>query len=86
MTWRAISARPYPEVLFRALGTEIVKQKAGEGDREAQWSLGFWLVMEADGGAGMGTPLGTARRSPKADVGFALCTARFPVAHKTEVR
>jgi len=62
-----------PMVLFDALGVENLRQRAVEGDREAQFSLGCWLVCEADGAAG--TPLGTASRSPKADVGFALRTA-----------
>jgi len=26
-----------------------VKRKAAAGDREAQWTLGYWLVTEADG-------------------------------------
>ena len=56
-----------PCVLVRALGAEIVKRRAGEGDREAQWSQGSQLMCEADGGAGM--PLGSGGRSPKADVG-----------------
>ena len=62
-----------PAVLFRALGAETVKQRAAEGDREAQWTRGYQLLTEAEGAAG--TPLGTAGRSPKADVGFAFCTA-----------
>jgi hypothetical protein len=74
---------PDPAVLFRALGPEILKQRAAEGDREAQFTLGCRLVSEADGLAG---PLGTAGRSQQADVGFALCTAHVPVAHKTEWR
>ena len=65
-----------PNVLFRALGAEIVKQRAGAGDREAQWTLGVQLVNEADGGAG--TKLGAGGRSPKADVGFAHGIAKFP--------
>jgi hypothetical protein len=59
-----------------------VKQRAGEGDKEAQWSMGFWLTREAEGVAG--TPLGTASRSSKADVGLALRTAQFLVARKAE--
>jgi len=57
-----------PGILFRSLGANVVKQRAGEGDREAQWSLGGLLLMEADGDSG--APLGTAGRSPKTDVGL----------------
>ena len=70
--------------LFGALGAENVKRKADEGDREAQFSQGYRLMCEADGA--VGAPLGTAGRSPKADVGFARCTAQFPVAYQTEMR
>jgi len=84
MMWRAISAWPDPSVLFEALGVELVMQRVAEGDREAQWSLGYWLVSEADGGAVM--PLGAASRSSQADVGFEVCTARFPIAHRTDMR
>ena len=62
-----------------------MKQKAGEGDREAQWSQGFRLVSEADRAAGA-THLGAAGRSAKAEVGLALCTAQLSVAHQTETR
>ena len=72
-----------PTVLTRALGTpEIVRQRAAAGDREAQFSLGYYLMLVADGGAGR--PLGVAGRSPKADVRLAICTAQFPVAYQTE--
>jgi hypothetical protein len=67
----------HPFVLFRALGVEIVVQKAFAGDREAQWSRGYQLVSDADRAAG-GTTLGTSGRSRKVDVGFALRTAQFP--------
>jgi len=66
---------------FGALGAENVKRMADEGDAAAQYSQGYRLLCEA-GAAGM--PLGMTR-STKADVGFALCTAQFPVAHQTEV-
>jgi hypothetical protein len=56
-------------VMFQALGFENVKRKAGEGNREAQYSMGMWLVTEAEGGEGQ---LGASGRSPKADVGSAL--------------
>jgi len=65
-----------PNVLFRALGAEVVEQRAGAGDREAQFSHGYRLLWEADGGAG--TKLGAGGRSPKADVGFAHGIAKFP--------
>ena len=67
--WTTQAADPY--VLLNALGAETVKQRAGEGDREAQFSLGCWLMNEAGVWA---TPLGAGDRSPKADVGLALCT------------
>ena len=73
MTWRAISAWPNPSVLVEALGAEVVKQRAAEGEGEAQFSQGFMLVSEADGDVGL--LLGVSGRSPMADVGFALCTA-----------
>jgi len=47
ITWRAISAWPDPSALFRALGAETVRRRAGEGDREAQWSLGCCLLAGA---------------------------------------
>ena len=72
-----------PWVLVRALGAGILKHRAGEGDREAQYSQGYSLMSDA---GVPGTPLGAAGRSPKADVGLALCTALFPVAHPTEMR
>ena len=65
-----------PWVLVRAVGAEIVRQRARAGDREAQFSQGYKLVSDAD--EGVGTMLGEGGRSPKADVGFALCTAQFP--------
>ena len=58
-----------PSALFNALGVAGVKRKAGEGDREAQWSLGSWLVAVEANNRGEGEPLGTAGRSPM-DVGF----------------
>ena len=69
-----------PKVLFRAHGYEIVKLRAGAGDREAQFSQGFRLVYEADRAAGA-TSLGASGRSPEAYVGFALCSHSFPVSH-----
>jgi len=64
---------------FRAIGAENVKRMAGEGDGGAQYSQGYRLPSEAEGATG--TPLGTAGRSPWADVGFAPHS--FPVAHQT---
>jgi hypothetical protein len=63
-----------------------MNRKAAEGDREAQFSLGCLLGSEAREAAG--TPPGTRFRSPKADVGFAFCTANFrcPLTHQTETR
>ena len=71
--------RAEPSALFRALGANIVKQRASAGDREAQFSQGFKLVSDADGAAGA-TALGAAGKSLSADVGLTLCTAH-PVAH-----
>jgi len=65
-----------PSVLFRALGADIVWQRAGAGDMEAQWSLGYPLVNHADQTAGA-TNMGEGGRSLHADVGFARCAARF---------
>ena len=61
-----------PNDLFQSTGPEILKTRADRGDREAQYTLGYWLVSEAEGPAA--TRLGTAGRSPKADVGLALYT------------
>jgi len=72
-------------LLLRALGAETVKQRAGEGDMEAQWSWSCRLLGESAGAEG--TPLSAAAgTSPKADVGFALCTALFPFAHQIATR
>ena len=79
MTWRAISAWPYPSALFEALGAEVVKQRAANGEGEAQFTQGCMLVSRADGGDG--SPLGSSGRSPQADVGLELCTALISVAH-----
>ena len=66
--------REDPSELHNELGNKLVKQRAGEGDREAQWSLGYWLMSDAEGVAEM--PLGTAGGSPMADVGLAPRTAQ----------
>jgi hypothetical protein len=79
-----MSAWPDPWALFVALGAETVKRRAAEGYWEAQFSHGYLLVSEADGG--VGTPLGGSGRSPLADVGLAPCTAHFPAAHQTDTR
>ena len=84
MTWRALFAWPDPSALFRAVGAEIVKQRAASGDREAQFSQGYRLVKEADGAAG--TLMGAGGRSPKAEAGLALGTARFPDSHQSATR
>jgi len=63
-----------PHVTLRALGVEIVKQKADDGDREAQYSLGFRFASEVGEGAG---ELGMANRSPKAEAGLTLCADTF---------
>ena len=59
---------------FYALGAEAVKQKADEGDRAAQYTLGCRLVYAVAGADGAGL-LGAAGRSPKVEVGLAYnCT------------
>ena len=50
MKRRAISAWPHSSALLYALGAEIVERKAAEGDREAQWSQGYRLVNDVEGG------------------------------------
>jgi hypothetical protein len=52
-----------------------VKQRAAEGDMEAQFTQGYRLVSETY--RPTGTTMGEGGRSPKADVGFALYTAQF---------
>jgi len=61
------------------LGAKILEQKADEGDAEAQFSMGGWLLSKADAGAGS---RGAAATSPTADelVGLELCTNKFPAA------
>ena len=83
MTWRALCAWPDPSALIRALGAEVVKQRAAKGEGEAQFSQGCMLVSRADGNAGLP---GASGRSPMADVGLALPTYVFRVAHQTEAR
>jgi len=74
-----------PTLLFHSIGAAILKQRAGEGDREAQFSQGYRLVAsEADMAAGAVT-FGASGRSPRTDVGLlALCIDNFPNAHETE--
>ena len=68
--WTTQAEDPY--VLLNAIGAHVVRQRARAGDMEARWSLGYWLVSEADGGA---RDMGAGGRSPQADVGFRLhCT------------
>jgi len=55
-----------------------VKQRAAKREGEAQFSMGCLLVSRADGNGGL---LGASGRSLMADVGLALCTAQFQVAH-----
>ena len=49
---------------IKSLGARVVKQRADAGDREAQFSLGCYLVAQA--AEGDGGLLGAAGRSPKA--------------------
>ena len=76
MTWRSMSTWPAPWVLFRALGAEIVKQKADEGDRAAQYTHGCRLIREVAGADGASLS-GAAGRSPQVEVGLAhICAKR----------
>ena len=89
MTWRAMSAWPDPSALILALEDEVLEQRAPKGEAEAQFSLGYLLVSEADGDAGFsgpGTHLGPGGRSPKADAGLALPPNLFQVALRPEAR
>jgi hypothetical protein len=79
--WR--SQAENPNVLRRALGVETLRQRAGQGDREAEWSMGYHLVATA---GGVGAPLGSAGRSPKADVGLALAPHSFRSLTETRRR
>jgi hypothetical protein len=54
---------------MRALGAEVVTQMAEEGDMEAQWSLGYTLMGDGNGGR-----LGAGGRTPVIDVGLTLST------------
>ena len=58
-----------PNVLFHALGPQMVQRKADAGDRDAQYSLGYVLVQAA---GGEGEPVAAAGRSPESDAGMAL--------------
>jgi hypothetical protein len=64
-----------PTVLHDAVGTETVRQRAGAGDREAQYSLGYRLARAADGTAG--SELSAGDRGPKEDVGLTLSHHSF---------
>ena len=75
LTSRTISAWPNPSALIEALGAEVVKQKAAQGDGEAQFSQGCLLVSRADGN--VGDLLGASGRSPVADVGLAPPTYSY---------
>jgi len=61
-----------------------VKRRATEGDREAQWSMGYLLLSQA--GEGAGDPLGASGSSPQADVGLEFSADKFPVVHMSETR
>ena len=78
--WTTQAGNPY--VLIDAIGAEILKQKADEGDRAAQFSLGVKLMSEeAEGGA-----VTLRDAAGKAEVGLALCTDTTRHAHHTEMR
>jgi hypothetical protein len=75
VTRRAIYAWPGPSALLRALGAQVVEQKAIEGDMEAQFSQGGWMVNAVAGAGGAGLS-GAAGSSPQVEVGLAVCTFR----------
>jgi hypothetical protein len=67
-------ARPLSELIL-ALEDEVLEQRSAKGEAEAQFSLGYLLVSEADrdaGFSGPGTHLGAGGKSLKADAGLAL--------------
>jgi hypothetical protein len=66
-----------PGVLARVTTLNELKRRAGAGDMEAQFSLGFYLLCQADG---VGVEIGSSGRSPMADVGFVCSTCVFRVA------
>jgi hypothetical protein len=76
-----VSVSPCPWVLVRALGPDLVKQRAEEGDRAAQFSVACSFIGDASGALGYHPAAGT---SPSMDVGLhlALCTLQIPVAHQ----
>jgi hypothetical protein len=47
MRWRVICTWPCSWALFEALGAEVVKQRAADGEGEAQFSQGCSLLSEA---------------------------------------
>jgi hypothetical protein len=62
-----------------------VKQRAANGEGEAQFSQGCLLVSAADyGNVGHMGLRGASGRSPMADVGLAVSTYVFRVVHLTE--
>jgi len=66
-----------PGVMARATTPNTLQQMAGAGDREAQFSLGYSFMCQADG---VGAEIGSSGRSPMADVGFVCSTCVFRVA------
>ena len=71
-----------PFVLTSEFGIQVVRQKADEGDRAAQYSAGCCILIDELAGADGAGLSGAAGRSPQVEVGLALCT--FPVAHQVE--
>jgi hypothetical protein len=53
-----------PSLLVNALGLEIVKQRVAEGDMEALFSLGGYMLKAEAGAVG---------RTPQVQVGLAVC-------------
>ena len=65
--WSMQAENPWD--LIRAIGVEGVRQRAAEGDMEAQFSMGIRTLREADGFAQTAVP-GASGRSYLADVGL----------------
>jgi hypothetical protein len=66
-----------PNALVRAISAETLRKMSDDGDRNAQYSLGRQLVMDASRFTSGWTSLSSARRTAKAEVGWALRTDTF---------
>ena len=64
--------------MVRAISAKMLRKMSDDGDRNAQYSLGRQLVMNAN----EFTRLSAAARSAKAEVGWSLCSKTFTFAHQ----